>query len=67
MVSTGKFLLQMLQTKDAPILLDAIILGKYTESTIVCSGVLVDFKFSIDYAVSLLDRNKYAVLWIFSS
>ena len=38
MVSTGGFLLQMLQTKDAPILLDANILnskqlGKYTEST----------------------------------
>ena len=38
MVSTGEFLLQMLQTKDAPILLDANILnskqlGKYTEST----------------------------------
>ena len=34
MVSTGEFLLQMLQTKDAPILLDAIVLisrklGKY--------------------------------------
>ena len=37
------------------------------ESCSVCSGVLVDFKFCIDYAVSLLDRNKYAVLWIFSS
>ena len=50
MVYTGKFLLQLLQMKVAPILLDAIILGKYTECTIVCSGVLVDFMFGIDLA-----------------
>ena len=31
----------------------------------ICSGVLVDFKFGIDYAVSLLDRNKYAVFMDF--
>ena len=62
MVSAGEFLLQVLQTKDAPILLDGNIfnskqLGKYTESTeIVCSGDPVDFKFRIDFP-QRIDQN----------
>ena len=49
MVSTGKFLLQMLQTKFASI---------YWISTVfdVCSGGLVDFKFGIDFPQKM---NKY--------
>ena len=59
MVSTGEILLQLLQTKVAPILLDANVFNSKQLGNLldfhciftvfdVCSGGLVDFKFGID-------------------
>ena len=50
MVSTGEFLLQLLQTKDAPILLDDNVFNSKQQGFLYLLWDLVDFKFSIDLA-----------------